>query len=261
MRHAIILLLLCLVLRPALALDDAPYATPPVAEVLSLLSPPPIPRSAAEKRDIEAVLAAQRSRAAALAKHATEDADASVFRFADVLGAKFTAENVPLTAQFFAKLRKTQSALTSPAKDCFLGPRPFLLDARIHPIAQLMAGVEYDPARPPEDLPRGAGSPCAKLPAAPPAYSYSYPSGHAAFGALAAIILARMVPEKRDALYARGWDYGWSRVVAGVHAPSAVESGRIVAMLLAQALVGDARFEADLAAARAELRAVLGLAH
>jgi acid phosphatase (class A) len=260
MRHATFLLFLCLFFGPALAIDDAPYAAPNVLDVLALLAPPPAPGSAAEKRDIDAVLEAQKARTPALEQHAIEDADVRGFRFADVLGAKFTPENVPLTAKLLLKLRSAQSALTSPAKDCFLGPRPFLLDARVQPIAELKAGSANDPPRPLATLPRGPGSPCAALPETPPDYSYSYPSGHAAFGALEAIILARMVPEKRGALYARGWDFGWSRVVAGIHAPSALESSRIIATLLAEALARDARFEADLAAARAELRAALGLA-
>jgi acid phosphatase (class A) len=261
MRHSIFLLLLCLIVCPARAQSDPPYATPNVLHVLSLLAPPPARGSAAEKRDINAVLEAQNARTPALEKHAIEDADASGFRFADVLGPNFTAKNLPLTAKLLAKVRSAQSALTAPAKDCFLGPRPFLIDPRVHPIAQLKAESANDPPRPLATLPRGPGSPCRALPeTAPPAYSYSYPSGHAAFGALEAIILARMVPEKREALYARGWDFGWSRVVAGIHAPSALESSRIVATLLAEALAGDAGFEADLAAARAELRPVLGLA-
>jgi acid phosphatase (class A) len=232
---------------------------PNVLDVLEVLAPPPAPGSAEQSRDIDAVLEAQNARTPALEQHAIADADASGFRFATVLGPSFTAEKLPLTAKLLAKLRGAQSALTSAAKDCFLGQRPFLLDARVRPIAQLKADSAHDPARPLATLPRGPGSPCAALPETPPAYTYSYPSGHAAFGALEAIILARMVPEKRDALYARGWDFGWSRVVAGIHAPSALESSRIIATLIAHTLKNDPRFEADLAAARNELRSVLNL--
>src|SRR2546423_173969 len=76
--------------------------------------------------------------------------------------------------------------------------------------------------------PHGPGSPCLSD-GRTPAFSYSYPSGHARYGAVTAILLANMVPEKRRELFARGWDYGESRVVGGVHFPTDVESGRILA--------------------------------
>ena len=50
---------------------------------------------------------------------------------------------------------------------------------------------------------------------------------------MTAILLANMVPEKRGELFARGWDYGWSRVVGGVHFPTDIESGRIEATAMA----------------------------
>lgn len=257
---ASLFVLACLVSAPAVAIEDGAYATPPAMEVLSLMAPTPVVGSLEEKADIEAVLAAQRTRTRAQIKFATDDAEPSVFRYADVLGVKFNAQNLPLAAKLFLNLRKTQSLVTGPAKDCFLGPRPFLLDARVHPIDALKADSANDPNRPPAALPRGPGTPCKALPDTPPAYSYSYPSGHATFGALTAIVLARMVPEHRDAIYARGWTFGWNRVVAGIHAPSALESGRIVATLIGHHLDTDPRFAADFAAAKAQVRAGLDLA-
>jgi len=106
--------------------------------------------------------------------------------------------------------------------------------------------------------PHDAASPC--RPAEPtPAFSYSYPSGHARYGAVTAILLANMVPEKRRELFARGWDYGQSRVVGGVHFPTDVESGRIEATAMVALMMQNAEFRADLAAARVELRRSLGL--
>jgi acid phosphatase (class A) len=90
--------------------------------------------------------------------------------------------------------------------------------------------------------------------------SFSYPSGHATFGALTAILLAQMVPEKHDALMARGWDYGRARVVNGVHFPTDVEAGRIAATVMVALMMQNAHFRAELAEAKAELRSVLGLA-
>ena len=77
-------------------------------------------------------------------------------------------------------------------------------------------------------------------------------------GTISAILLAEMVPERRDALFARGWAYGEARVISGVHFPSDVEAGRILGTTLVGLMETDARFRADLEASRNELRDVLG---
>jgi acid phosphatase (class A) len=76
---------------------------------------------------------------------------------------------------------------------------------------------------------------------------------------MTAILLANMVPEKRGELFARGWDYGQSRVIGGVHFPSDVESGRIEATAMVALMMQNPDFRNDFAAARAELRKGLGL--
>jgi acid phosphatase (class A) len=106
--------------------------------------------------------------------------------------------------------------------------------------------------------PHDSGSPC--LPAETnPAYSYSYPSGHSTFGVMTAILLANMVPEKRGELFARGWDYGQSRIIGGVHFPTDVESGRIEATAMVALMMQNADFRTDFASAKMELRKGLGL--
>jgi membrane-associated phospholipid phosphatase len=87
----------------------------------------------------------------------------------------------------------------------------------------------------------------------------SYPSGHASFGILCAILLADMVPEKREALVARGRDYAHSRLVVGAHFPTDVEAGRIAGTVAAALLWQNANFRRDLAEARTTLRTALGL--
>jgi acid phosphatase (class A) len=75
-----------------------------------------------------------------------------------------------------------------------------------------------------------------------------------------AILLAQMVPERRDALFALGWEYGEARVVSGVHYPSDIEAGRILGTMLVGVMQAYRRFRADFAIARRELRAVLQIA-
>jgi acid phosphatase (class A) len=81
----------------------------------------------------------------------------------------------------------------------------------------------------------------------------SYPSGHAAIGWTWALVLAEIAPERADAILARGYAYGQSRVVCGVHWQSDVTAGRVVAAGVVARLHADPAFRADLAAAKAEL--------
>ena len=87
----------------------------------------------------------------------------------------------------------------------------------------------------------------------------SYPSGHASRGWMIALVLSDMVPEKANALLARGRDYGDSRVVCAEHFPSDVEAGRMVGAAVYAAARADPQFASDFAAAKSELRAALGL--
>jgi acid phosphatase (class A) len=73
------------------------------------------------------------------------------------------------------------------------------------------------------------------------------------------IILSNMVPERRREIMTRAWEYGWNRVVGGMHFRSDIEAGRLAGSAIATALMQRADFRAEFAAARAELRAHLGL--
>lgn len=57
----------------------------------------------------------------------------------------------------------------------------------------------------------------------------SYPSGHTILGWSAALLLAEINPMAQDTLFARGYMYGESRVIAGYHWQSDVDAGRLAA--------------------------------
>src|SRR6185503_8415884 len=75
----------------------------------------------------------------------------------------------------------------------------------------------------------------------------SYPSGHASIGWAWALVLAEIVPDRADALLARGRDFGQSRVICGVHYASDVESGRLVGAATVSRLHAEPVFTAQLA--------------
>jgi acid phosphatase (class A) len=218
-------LVLALVLLPAHA--AGPYLEPGAVDLARLLPPPPASGSEAGRRDLQAVLALQSERGAAEVAAALADREVSVFRFAEVLGARFVADAVPRTAALAAQVCRESVRLTAPAKEHWARPRPAAASEAVKPVIADVQGA-------------------------------SYPSGHASCGHLWAIVLADMLPERRGELFARGRRYGINRVLAGVHYPSDAEAGRLAATAIATALYASPSFRRDLEAARAELRAVLG---
>jgi len=252
-------LLLLLDASPALSLSAAPYLAPGAFDSIRLLPPPPALDSSAQRQDEESVVSAQKAASAERVKQAEDDAKVDIGRFAAVLSPNFSFASTPGVVAFFRKVGTDTRPPVTAAKDCWERKRPFLADSRVHPPGMMQQEVANPSGMPIANAaPHGAGSPCLAA-ETNPAYSYSYPSGHSTFGAMTAILLANMVPEKRAELFARGWDYGQSRVVGGVHFPSDVESGRIEATAMVALMMQSSEFQSDFASATMELRKGLGL--
>lgn len=81
----------------------------------------------------------------------------------------------------------------------------------------------------------------------------SYPSGHASLGYVWGEVLAEVVPDRADAVRARAFEFGQSRVVCRVHWASDVDAGRIVGRAVLPILHRNAEFQADLDAAKREV--------
>jgi acid phosphatase (class A) len=94
---------------------------------------------------------------------------------------------------------------------------------------------------------------------AKPSKSPSYPSGHTTRVTIDAIVLSAMVPEKQSEIWARADDYAESRIIGGMHYPTDVLAGWRSGTAIAAMMFQQANFHADFDAARAELRAELGL--
>jgi acid phosphatase (class A) len=209
------------------ATAQARYLDQSQVDLTHILAPPPAQQSAAGKADIGAVLAAQAARTEADVMAAQADDQTSVFRFADVMGPAFRAENLTFAVGFFSDVWADANQAIGAVKDHYNRPRPVTEDPHVMPVVR--------------------------------AASASYPSGTATFAYAVAILLADMVPEKAPAIFERAARYGHNRVVAGVHYPTDVEGGRIAASVVDNVLLHDAAFMADYAKARAEVRRAAGL--
>jgi acid phosphatase (class A) len=210
--------------RPA----PAAYVSPEQLDVMKLLPPPPALQSQDQKRDLDELLTIQKTRTPAQEQRAVADAASGAFGFAEVLGPKFTAAGVPKLAALLTRVRGNGAALENLGKDNWKRPRPYETSKDIRPVG---------------DLPNGS----------------SYPSGSSTAGYLTAVVLANMVPEKATELFARGRETGYNRLVLGVHYPTDIEAGRLLATAVATVLFQNPTFVKEFAEAKAELRQALGL--
>jgi acid phosphatase (class A) len=215
-RGAILVVLLAALLAPAGTNADSQfyYIEPRQIDLTVLLPPPPDVASAEQRADEDEVAAAIRGRSQAQLLEAKENSMRSVFFFAESLGPGFNSARLPMTTRFFSHVRADVEQLVDQAKTYWRRPRP-------------------DGAR------KSRGS---------------YPSGHAAFAAAAAIVLSQLVPSKRDVIFRQARVFAENRVLLGVHYPSDVAAGWTAGTLAAFAMMHNRAFQRDFSGAAAELR-------
>lgn len=194
-----------------------------VAACLEAQPAPPEPGSLAARADLEAVLQAQAWRTQAQEDFARKMDAEDLFDASAVLGPWFAPARLPQCAQLFERVEAASGAASSKAKHQFTRLRPPYLDPRV--------------------------APCVKV---PPRSSSSYPSGHATFFTLGSLVLAEIFPERREDLLAWGRKAAWSRIIAGVHFPTDVAGGRLLAESVFEKLKRNPEFLAALARCREE---------
>jgi acid phosphatase (class A) len=222
-------------MKPAKPAGAAPkpayYIDPAVLDLAALVPDPPTVGSSAQKAELQQLHEIERSRTPEQVTAAKADEDEEdLFAYQSVLGAGFNPQALPLTAELGAHVKNEQSVAGSALKAVFQRPRPYQTDKTLHPVCGLTEAPN------------------------------SYPSGHALTGYLEGLALAEMVPERRTEILARADDYAHNRLVCGVHYPSDIEASRRVAYVVFGYMMATPRFEHDLAAAKAEIRAKLGMA-
>lgn len=211
------------------AADEAkPFITSQELDLTRYLPAPPADDSAQTKAELKELLEIQATRTPEQEKAAIADAEENVWRFADVMGPDFDAAKLPKTAALFDRIVATEDVVDDHAKKAFNRPRPYMLDEQIHPLLKKSK-------------------------------SGSWPSGHSTIGYLMATVLGEMVPEKRNELFTRAAGYAENRLVAGFHYRSDTVMSRTGAALIAQKMEEQPDFKTEFDAAKAELRAQLGL--
>ena len=82
----------------------------------------------------------------------------------------------------------------------------------------------------------------------------SYPSGHTIRAWACALLMAQIAPESAEAVFARAWLSGESRVISGCHWQSDVDASRPVAGIGFSYLQSSREFRRDMARAKKEYR-------
>lgn len=201
------------------------------APIVNLLQPPPCETCSQTKTELDELASLERERSAEQESHATADVKMSVERFLEGAGIAFETEKLRSCEKFFTRPRQEEKAAIDAAKDMFCRTRPYKTPGNgLHPIEK---------AIPPD--------------------SFSYPSGHSAYGATMGFILAAMLPEKKTDIYRRIADYARSRMIAGVHFHSDVEAGKMIGAAVVASLFADPEFREAFDAAKSCVRGAVRL--
>ena len=199
-------------------------------DMSAVLATPPANDSDRTKAELAELHRLQDTRSAAESAQAKwDDEHEDMFVFANILGEAFAKDKLPATALLAAHLRNDEGQISNQPKSRFARVRPYNLDKTLKPICAVKTIAD------------------------------SFPSGHSTSGYLAGITLALMLPEKRDAILARADDYAHNRLVCGVHYPSDIAASKLVAYSAMAIIEQKSQFKEELAAARKETRAALGL--
>src|SRR6266849_1266397 len=173
MRKLVLVWTVVALLMP-LPLESAPgpaYLPPDADDFRAILADPPAKGSEETRRELEIVLREQSRRTAADVARIQAEAQRMVVAFAEVLGPKLTARDLPLTFALIKNVGSDTGDRIDDSKAVWKRPRPYEDDPRVKPA-----------------IPPAAGSSC--------------PAAKAASAWLYAVVLGELVPEKRSALLA-----------------------------------------------------------
>ena len=197
---------------------------------LQLVPPPPRKGSAEYEADLAMHRAMRTLRDTPRWQLAIADANVqfphAASTFACALGMPVTEAETPNLYSVLQRAMIDAGQATGRAKDEYRRPRPFdLFDTRI----------------------------CVPGEAAALRKSPAYPSGHASAGWAWALILTEIAPDRATPILRRGYEFGLSRVVCGVHWLSDIDAGRTVGAATVARLHAKPEFVAQLALAREEV--------
>lgn len=195
----------------------------------TILGPPPAPDSRWDHADQQLVEAYQNVDEARF-ESAKLDEEQLYSRFEKAFGHPINSAATPRLVHLLDRALLDVDATAAAAKSRYQRPRPY----------QRM------------QLHRVCNKGDAPIREEHPMHGASYPSGHSVHGWTVAMILSRVAPERAQALMDRAEEYEESRLICGMHFPTDIEAGQVVAAAVVTRLDTSAEFRADVAKAGKE---------
>ena len=197
---------------------------------LALLPPPPAQGSAQQAADLDTYKRTRALRDTPRWALATKDANlkfpAAASTFECALQIPISQQATPNLNMLLRRTLLDAGLATYAAKDKYQRQRPFVVEKE---------------------------STCTPAEEAMLSKDGSYPSGHASLGWAWTLVLVQAAPQRMDAILQRGYAFGQSRVICGVHWQSDVEAGRLIGAATVARLQTDDTFTAQVALAREEI--------
>lgn len=219
----------------AAAQDPQGYIPEGAIDAVRVVGPPPAAGSPEEAADVAAYRAgaagADTPRWRLAAEDDSLDIPVVLKRYACALDADLDPARAPATVRLLQRTLEDAGDISNVAKKHYNRPRPFAAD---DPGAPLCIAI------PPE---RRATS------------SFTYPSGHGTLGATWGLVLSQAAPERNGPIAERTRTFVESRQVCRVHYPSDLRASERLGAVIFARLQASPEYQADLAAARAEIAA------
>jgi acid phosphatase (class A) len=190
-------------------------------DFVALLPPPPVPGSAEQAADLASTVAVHKACTPEELAAARSEEGLNIFVFAPAIGPFFQPGKLPLTEAFFSRVARVTDRIQTEAKNYWKRDRPYLVDPT------LLDGKREN--------------------------SYSYPSSHSTHAMVYALLLAELFPDKHAGILTIGRNVGWHRVQLGLHYPTDVFAGRVLAQAIVHEMKNSAAFRRDFGVAGAEL--------
>jgi acid phosphatase (class A) len=187
----------------------------------TLLAAPPAPDSPEQAADLETVRAVYRAATSNDIAAAYSEKKFSVFNFTTEAGPYFQSNSLPKTSVFFQKVQSDAATVADAEKDFFMRPRPYTIDTNL------------------------ANGKLEK--------SFGFPSGHSTESMVLALVLADLLPDKKDAILAHARAIGWHRVQIARHYPSDIYAGRVLAQVIVRHMKQNPAFQRDFEEVKAEI--------
>ena len=209
--------------HPSADLRHLNYLPPGQPDAITLLAPPPLPDSAEQAADLDAVRAVYHAAGSNDIAAAYAEKHFTVSNFRPAIGDFFQPGNFPKTEAFFERVQTDAALVTDGAKNYYHRPRPFMTDPRLE-----NGKLEK---------------------------SFSYPSGHSTESMVVALVLADLFPDQQNGILAVSRSISWHRVQIARHYPTDIHAGRVLAQAIVRELKASPDYQKDFAAAQAEISA------